>query len=369
VTEVGPNLFHASGTRPGDIRAKLVANALVRDEMWRLPFFLAFHRWLGVQHFIVIDNRSKDGTPDYLQNESDVTCILAPGEYGGRPKGQHVWLGWALGLAPPERWNVLLDADELFVGAALRQGSLQALIGDLDDEGAAIAAATLVDCYPAAFPLPARFEPIPWQRAPYFDCGPYFQWPASGPRIRYIHHGVRERVCWPHWRWARQVRKVVPRPLRPALLHDSPPWVIKMPLLRNVPGFQFHSVHQSSGGPRSKNLFSLLHYKIDIDLPKKVELALRERQYSRGSQAYDGYARMLSKGRLDLRYDGSRRFDGVQSLVDAKLAELGDMVRDRTGARDLPLGEIAGEVMQYGDSVLQKHVWERTWSPDSGVAA
>jgi hypothetical protein len=362
VLEVGPNLYHASGPHPSDIQVGLVVIALVRDEMWRLPFFLAYHRWLGVRHFIVIDNKSKDGTPDFLGNERDVTCILAPGEYGGRPKGQHIWLRWALSLAPPERWNLLLDADELLVPPALRQDGLKPLLGALNQEGAAIAAASLVDCYPAAFPFPTHFEPVPWQRAPWFDCGPYFQWPAAGSRIRYIHHGVRERVCWPNWWWVRHVKPVVPRPLRPRALHDSPPWVIKMPLLRNVPGLAFHSVHASSGAPRSAYLFPLLHYKFDIDLPAKVELALRERQYARNSHEYEGYARMLAKSGFDLRYEGSRRFEGAQSLVDAELGEFGAGIEDCANLIGPSLSSVVDEVWQHGDLRLQKEAWHRTWA-------
>jgi hypothetical protein len=368
VLEVGPNLFHASGTRPNAITADLVAICVVRDEMWRLPFFLAYHRWLGVQHFIVIDNRSTDGTTDYVQGERDVSCIVAPGSYGGRPAGHKTWLSWALRLAPPKRWNLLLDADELFVGATLQRGSLQSLLRMLDDEGVAIAATSLVDCYPANFPLTYNFEPVPWKRIPYFDRGPYIEWPAHTWPVHHLHHGIRERICWPHWRWAREVKKVVPRPLRPSILHDAPPYVIKMPLLKNVSGLVFDSVHRSSEAPRSASLYALLHYKFDIDLPNKVDVALRERQHAQGSREYAGYARMLSKPRLDLRHEGSCRFDGVRSLIDAELvcfsADLGDCSRP-----DPSLPKIAEQVWEHGDYALQKAVWQRAWANETTSAS
>ena len=357
MSEVGPNLFHVSGLPPSAITADLVGICVVRDEMWRVPFFLAYHRWLGVQHFIVIDNRSTDGTVDFLRRERDVTCISAPGNYGGKPAGHQTWLHWALHLAPPQRWNLLLDADELFVGTTLQGGSLQSLARTLDNEGAAIAATSLVDCYPAEFPLPTHFEPVPWQRAPYFDRGPYLQWPADDWPA-HISHGVRERICWPHWRWAREVRKFVPRPLRPGILRDAPPWVLKMPMLKNVPGLVFHTIHRSSGVPRSTSLFALLHYKFDIDLPIKVEVALRERQHAQNSREYAGYARMLSKRRMNLQFDNTCRFDGVQSLIDAELVCFdGDIGGCSTP--DPSLSKLAERVWQHGDLALQREVWSR----------
>lgn len=358
VLEVGPNLFHASGRQPSAITADLVIICVVRDEMWRLPFFLAYHRWLGVQHFILIDNRSTDGTIDSLQRDRDITCIVAPGNYGGKPAGHKTWLNWALRLAPPGRWNLLLDADELFVGKVLKEGGLRSLTLELEHEGVAIAATSLVDCYPANFPVPRYFVPVPWQRAPYFDRGPYFDWPDLDWPIPHIHHGVRERICWPHWRWARRIKPFIPRPLRPEILHDAPPWVIKMPLLKNVPGLVFDSVHRSWGAPRSSCLCALLHYKFDIDLPSKVDVALRERQHAQNSREYVGYSRMLSRHRGDLRCRRTCRFDGPLSLIDAKVACFGKEIEEYSN----PLSQIADQIWKYGDYTLQKEVWEQAWT-------
>ena len=354
--ELGPNLFLSSGAHPNDIRADVVVIAVIRDEMWRMPFFLAYHRWLGVQHFIIIDNRSCDGTSDFLAREPDVTCMHAPGNYGGDPKGQTVWIRWALRLAPPRRWNLVLDADELFVGAELQRNSLLALTRNLSREGAAILVTSLVDCYPATLSFSENFEPVPWRRAPYFDVGPYFVWPARSS-IRYIQRGVRQRVCWPHWRRIQWLKKVVPRPFRTHHFRDSPPAVFKMPLLRNVPGLNFRNVHESNGAPRSKHLFALLHYKLDLDLAKKVPLALAERQYWQGSRQYRSYGRLIEMSDAELRFEGTRVFTGVQSLVDAQLVyselELGALTADA----ETNVDALVDEIWACGDYALQQRVW------------
>jgi hypothetical protein len=358
-------LFHATGHDPRDINADIVAISVVRDEMWRLPFFLAYHRWLGVQHFILIDNRSKDGTFDYLRDEPDVTCVSAPGDYAGGT-GQMAWLNWAICLGPPNRWRVVLDADELLIVPALQANALQPVIRELNREGAAIAVASLVDCYPGRFPLdPSMFQPVPWIRAPYFDAGPYFLWPSpEGEKIRQTYGGARERLFWPHWSRLRLLSKVVPHPLRKHRFFSPPPYVFKMPLLRTVRGATFRDVHQSSGGPRSKNLFALLHYRFDIDLASKTAVALREKQHTGASRYYEPLARLLSHPKSELRFDGSRQFKGVRSLVDAELAFFGGTFVELAAPDGCDkLVDIVGTIWEYGDCRLQRQIWESAWGP------
>ena len=124
-------------------------------------------------------------------------------------------LDWALRSPPAARWNLILDADELFVGHALRAGDLISLVHDLVRRACPLLRPRWSTAYPATFPINAEtFEPVPWQRAPYFDTGPYFRWPTPNAKTDNLYHGVRERLCWPHWRRVRELKKIVPRPLR-----------------------------------------------------------------------------------------------------------------------------------------------------------
>ena len=55
--------------RPGDI----LAFVTVRNEAQRLPYFLEHHRRLGVDHFLIVDNDSDDGSRDWLAGQPDVS--------------------------------------------------------------------------------------------------------------------------------------------------------------------------------------------------------------------------------------------------------------------------------------------------------
>ena len=42
--------------------------SVLKDEIIRLPYFLKYYKNIGIKHFIMIDNDSKDGSFQFLQN-------------------------------------------------------------------------------------------------------------------------------------------------------------------------------------------------------------------------------------------------------------------------------------------------------------
>ncbi|HET7203455.1 MAG TPA: glycosyltransferase family 2 protein, partial [Steroidobacteraceae bacterium] len=62
---VAPTLFTAIHGSPRE-DARATAFAVVKDEMYNLRSFLDHHRRLGVDQFIVLDDRSSDGTREWL---------------------------------------------------------------------------------------------------------------------------------------------------------------------------------------------------------------------------------------------------------------------------------------------------------------
>ena len=47
----------------------------LRNERIRLPYFLRYYRNLGVNHFLIVDNDSDDGSREYLQAQPDVSLV------------------------------------------------------------------------------------------------------------------------------------------------------------------------------------------------------------------------------------------------------------------------------------------------------
>ena len=360
MTKIAPGLFHSAGPPIQEIKANIVAILTARNEGWRIPFWLAYHRWLGVDHFIIIDNRSTDRTAAILREQHDVTLIDAPGNYrksiheGGRSNFRD-WIRTALSMGPAERWNLILDADELFVGVPWRQGGLRKTVSALEAQQADFAFALMVDCYPASLPLTTDMvSAVPWDRAPWFDAGPYGRWRRSSRKLRLSYNGVRERICWPNWK--RQ--KFLPRVLRKLLGISPPPFIVKAPLVRGSADAT-HGVHATLDRRHADSHFDILHYKFDIDLALKTQSALTERQYFNDSVEYEAYAAAFAGGRLELKAPVSRRFSGLTSLSDAGLCHFTNSLLARLetdGLIDTPLDQATAEIFRHGDRHLSESI-------------
>jgi hypothetical protein len=314
--EIAPGLFHVSGPALDLISpSAIVAVTKARDEAWRFPFWLAYHRWFGVDHFIVVDNRSVDETKELLSNEADVTLLHAPGSFGGELGHIH-WIGSILGRAPRERWNLLLDLDELYVTFPWRQRGLREAVRQFEAEDVDVGPALMVDCYPPRFPMEEEsISIVPWERAPLFDAGPYAYWSRRQRRPHLFYRGARERIFWSDRWWQR----FLPKTIRRKFGITKPPHILKDPLFRQAAtrgGLPHEGTHPIAR--RARQLSYILHYKFDIDFSRKLSLALKERQYFVESIEYDTY-RTLPEGEVVLESRRSRRFTGLKSLIEARL--------------------------------------------------
>ncbi len=67
--ELVPVADRTRALRRGDV----LAIAVMRDEMRRLPHWMDHYRRLGVAQFLLVDNGSRDGTREFLADQADVS--------------------------------------------------------------------------------------------------------------------------------------------------------------------------------------------------------------------------------------------------------------------------------------------------------
>ena len=176
--------------KPDDVLLVLT----VWNERVRLPYFLRYYRNIGIDHFLIIDNNSDDGTSEYLSSIDDVSVWKADGSYRGARYGMD-WVNWLLRKFAHGHWVLTVDADEFFVYPFSDTRPIQALTNWLDDGGSRSLSTMLNDMYPKGEIEAQKYNEgqDPLEITSWFDTGNYcFSknpkygniWAQGGPRAR-----------------------------------------------------------------------------------------------------------------------------------------------------------------------------------------
>lgn len=299
--------------RPGSI----LAFVTVRNESVRLPYFLTHHRKLGVDHFLVVDNGSDDGTLDLLAAQEDVSVWVTGHGY----KQSRFGLDWLTRLQRRHghgHWCLTLDADEILVYPYCETRDLRALTAELDAQGHRAFGALMLDMYPKG-PLSAQHY-VPGQDPidvlPWFDSGNYIVQVQPLMRNLWIQGGARARVFF-----GAEPRRA--------------PTLNKVPLVRWDRGYAYvnsthailprrlNAVFDETGGERISGV--LLHTKfLPIIVEKSAEEQQRQQHFA-NSAVYDSYYRSLIES-PDLWSPQSRRYTGWRQLEAMGLMSRGGWI-------------------------------------------
>ncbi|EEW26504.1 glycosyltransferase family 2 protein [Rhodobacter ferrooxidans] len=198
--ELRPVASRVAAIRPDDI----LLFSTLRNEKVRLPFFLKYYRDLGVNHFLIVDNGSDDGSREYLEAQEDVSLWTTDHSYKRSRFGVD-WLNWLQMRHAHGHWTLVVDPDEFFVYPFCDTRPLRALTDWLDASSIKSFSAMLLDMYPKG---PIGAQPYhegqdPFEIANWFDSGNYTisrnghygnLWIQGGPRARLFFSDVPERA-------------------------------------------------------------------------------------------------------------------------------------------------------------------------------
>lgn len=339
-------VIHRIDTRPLDIGAdEIVAVGKLRNEMLRLPDFLRHHRRLGVERFLAIDDRSDDGTREFLLDQPDVH-VFEIREPFAESRGGARWTSAVLDQFAPGRWALTLDADELFVYPGCESIDLRSLCRHLESTGADCMTAEMVDMYPRWLGGPERYRAgeslVTF--CPYFDSDTYAKRRRRGFPTHYLIGGARARLFYDEPMPAKiaiydaLVRLLEPHGLArllPAvdITRWEPPLLTKVPLARWLPGRRYIAAGHLMAPPGKPGdvTGALLHFKFLHDFTDKVATAVREGNYYRGSVEYRRYAERLAQDpSFELTYPGSRIYKSSHDLVSYGLMQLSQAYKAAT---------------------------------------
>lgn len=295
----------------------ILAVMTVRNEMLRLPYFLDHHRRLGVDHFLIVDNASDDGTAAYLTAQADVSLWSTPHSYRLSRFGVD-WTTWLQNRLCHGHWCLTLDADELFIYPYWETRDLRALTSWLDGLDQHALPAMMLDLYPEGPLAEATYQPgqDPTQVLAWFDAGNYGIKRQQPLGNLWIQGGVRTRVFF-----GGDPRRA--------------PTLNKTPLVKWNRSYAYvNSTHQilpralnhtfgSAGAEQPSGI--LLHTKFLPNVVSKSAEEKRRREHFNNSALYDEYYDGLI-GNPQLWSAASHRYAGWRQLEALGLMSRGGWV-------------------------------------------
>ena len=319
--------------------------AVGRNGMYFLPAFLEHYRKLGIEQFAILNDRSTDGTTEYLLSQPDVVVFESRYRYGDEVdlpahmadkmlagRILYVWRTIFYDRFAKNRWAVQVDLDEFI---QLPPGkTFQDIARMLDREGSNLAYGVMLDVYPETLSdlagMADQQEIDPTARW-YFDAVPHLklragQFPKKlhpGARARLYHtYGVARpyqkpdapkpayRIWWKRMKGSRIGTKI------PSYNNIFKPVMAKWP-----DGAYFKSSHTTSVHGSDMILLPFQHYRFTGALYAKIDMAIRENSYSAGSQDHhllsELLQRMKARGNGTFLYRNSRVLNSFDDLSKA----------------------------------------------------
>lgn len=321
----------------GDFETSVIVLGMMRNEIIRLPAWLAHYRRLGCRQFVVIDNGSTDGTYEALQAAPDVLAVTTAASFGQAGCGVD-WLNEVVRAAGPTRWVLFADADELLVYPGWPERGLESLIDEVAAAGCNAMWAFMLDMYPNG-PVEPVDPPVGadlFALAPCFDSVYYFCYPpkkpwephlsrldvVGGPRLRSMSTLRRElSVTWLDRFLRGQLDRVlnsVPDRFLPAAFRVFPqamPALFKSPLVRGGTELRYINNHDVAGARYFARNAILCHFKFLGDFSKKVMTEVGRKEHYRKGAEYFRYQHILRRQhRLDLRGPHTTIFESAAQL-------------------------------------------------------
>lgn len=319
---------------------RLTLFTIVRNEMGFLPAWLAHHRSIGFEQFLIFDDGSDDGADAFLSAQGDVVVMRSDLRFGDTlqyrdPDGvlRLERAGTYFKIALPHlffdgAYVGYVDADEFLIlppGVA----SIAEVVARLEAEGAPSAVSTVVEFFPAGTAglhgtLPQSFDALV-AAYPYFQpeqlvalqsgAQPQIMGQSKTARL-FKRFDIKPQVVRKGWH-----RIWMPRKVRKAQEFQKSPRH-KTPLVRRDSHTWLTGSHYANLPPSDEVLLCVAHFVFTAQFADKIARARAWGAHANGAAKYGYYAQLLESmakvedGFLDAK---SQRYSGPEDLMRAGL--------------------------------------------------
>ena len=289
--------------------------AILRNEMYFLEHFFSHYRMLGVERFIFLNDRSDDGSFEYLLQQPDTIIVESDRSYGDtvrvsqRSADQttqhrmiHLWRGMLHDLFAKDKWALQVDLDE-FVHLP-DNTTFQGIIAKLENQPSCVVWGVMLDAYPkdiAEFvesENTTRFNPsTTW----YFDGErhlhlrrnkvPRVKYPGARARL-YRAYGIDKLYRDLGLRLDSQAVQLLKKIVPGAKVRGYNA-LFKPTLIKWKNSSYFKNSHNTNLPASSDYLLPIQHYRFAGSLSRKVQVGLLEQSYYLGSRDHRFLAELL----------------------------------------------------------------------------
>ena len=262
-------------------RGDILLFAAVRNEGQRLPHFLDHYRRLGVDHFLIVDNMSTDGSPDLLAAQPDVSLWQTGSSYRLHRFGLD-WLTWLMFRHGHDHWCLTVDADELLIYPHHDTRPLAALTDWLDRSGQRVFPAMMLELYPKGPVQAQSYLPgdDPLRILHWFDAGNYTITRQARTKALWLQGGPRARMFFADRpRHAPTLSKI-------PLVRWNRRWVYLNSTHSILPP-RLNEVYDQMGGEAISGL--LLHTKFLPEVVRKAAEEKQRREHFGRPEIFDSY--------------------------------------------------------------------------------
>jgi len=275
--------------------SNLIAICVIRNDIEKLKVFLEHHRKLGVNQFAFLDDKSADGTREFLLAQNDVELFKSSESF--QTVRKTAWIDRILAYYGLNRWYLALDSDELLVYDDFENKSIVNFVDSLQKENMSSASGIMVDMYPKELNLNQTEKNNIYDGIDYFDKSGYFL-----TKYSMITGGMRYR-CLGAEVFLEKTPLFFLDKETVYLTHDI------FPLEKN---FQ-----------KNKKSIALLHYKFLSEDIENYKDRIEKNAMAEGCRQYKIYMEKIDSKNAVNFYDEnvSEKFTGANSLIKHNLLE------------------------------------------------
>lgn len=274
-------------------KSKHVAIIVGKNEQELLPNLLDYHRKIGIEHFIFVDNCSNDTSLDYMLSQEDVSVFIATQEYRHSRFAVN-WQETLLSHYGLGRWVLIIDSDELYNYEHSEKYTISTLTTKAEVENANAFFAPMIDFYPSGELSSADIT----KTQPFYKVCDHY----DSIEEMDIDHNCNYGPFSNSQSWHGGLRKRIFGDYNP---FPQPNYVNqKFNLLKYAPNMRLiEGLHFMYGQRVSREATAIMHFKYHAGFYSKVMREIKSGQHWNGATEYKRYSKYLEENHSSILYD------------------------------------------------------------------